>query len=161
MTIKEYQEIINKTAVYPQQVNNFGIAYCIMGIFDELTEVYGKVQNNDDQKNINKEIGDVLWYICATCKELELDFENILKDRKNITTINPLGVFGILKKYYRDGKPIDKGFITDYLKDLAYDLLSHLPEETIYSILEENYNKLIKRRETNTIHGDGDNREQS
>lgn len=161
MTIKEYQEIINTTAVYPQKVDNFGLAYCVLGIFDELSEIRDKVVKNDTQVNINKEIGDVLWYICASCKELNLDFEEIIKDRKNDPLIDPYYIFGITKKFYRDNKPIDTDKIKGYLKDLLYGVLKHLPEQTIYSILEDNYNKLIKRRETNTLHGDGDNREQS
>jgi NTP pyrophosphatase (non-canonical NTP hydrolase) len=161
MNIKEYQEIIGKTAVYPQQVDNFGLAYCVFGIFDEMSEVHDKVDKNDTQANINKEIGDVLWYICAMCHELGLDFEEIVTKRTNLPDVDPFYVFGVVKKFYRDKKPIDPDKIKEYLKDLTYGLLAHLPEETILGILEENYNKLIRRRETNTLHGDGDNREQS
>lgn len=114
MTIKEYQEIINKTAVYPKEI---GLAYCAMGLTGEAGEVAEKVKKlyrdtdypNEKsfpvefRKDIKKELGDVIWYVTALAGEVNL---------------------------------------------------------TLEEILESNYNKLIKRRETNTLHGSGDNREE-
>ena len=109
MTIKEYQEIINLTAVYPREI---GIMYCTLGLCGEAGEVAEKVKKvfrdnqgivtEDKRHELKKEIGDVLWYCTALASELGFSLEEIL---------------------------------------------------------EENYNKLIQRRKTNTLHGSGDNRE--
>lgn len=110
MTIKEYQEIINKTAVFPK---NIGLMYCTLGLCGESGEVAEKVKKlyrdhngeitEEFKQAVKKEIGDVLWYITALSSEL--------------------------------------GF-------------------TLEEVMEANYNKLMARRATNTLHGDGDNREE-
>lgn len=110
MNIKEYQEIIKQTAIYPR---NMGLTYCTMGICGEAGEVAEKMKKLFRDKNgivteefkqdIKKELGDVIWYITALSNELNL---------------------------------------------------------TLEEVLEANYQKLIKRRETNTLQGNGDNREE-
>ena len=114
MNVEDYQQIINKTAVYPKEI---GIAYCAMGITGEAGEVADKCKKlyrdddllnvgritNDQRTSIAKELGDVLWYITAMANELEI---------------------------------------------------------SLSGIMQMNYDKLMQRRETNTLHGSGDNREQ-
>ena len=123
MTIEEYQTIIKKTSIYPE---NIGLAYCAMGLTGEAGEVSDKIKKiyrdkdvfdssglidqekihleviPEEKESIKKELGDVMWYITAMANELGLSLEEIM---------------------------------------------------------EANYNKLIKRRETNTLHGSGDDRE--
>ncbi len=110
MDVKEYQEIIKKTAVFPKEI---GVPYCTMGLCGEAGEVAEKVKKlyrdreglvtPEFRKDIKKELGDVVWYVTALANEFNL---------------------------------------------------------TLEEILEANYNKLIARRETNTLHGSGDNREE-
>lgn len=109
MTTEEYENIIEKTAVYP---HNIGVMYCALGLCGEAGEVAEKIKKIyrdkegvigwQEKEAIVKEMGDVLWYITALANELGVS-------------------------------------------------LSH--------IMDTNYNKLIERRVTNTLHGDGDNRE--
>ncbi len=74
-----------------------------------------------------------------------------------------------IKKLYRDDNylshklmPPDK--ITDIAKELG-DVLWYVTamanelEISLEGIMQMNYDKLMKRRETNTLHGSGDNRE--
>jgi len=125
MELKEYQTIIEKTAVYPKEI---GLAYCALGLTGEAGEVAEKIKKlyRDDQslannirlghifeankkaysefrENVKKEVGDVIWYCTALANELGL---------------------------------------------------------TLEEILQANYDKLIKRRETGTLHGSGDDREE-
>ena len=127
MTVKEYQTIIEKTAVFP---NDIGLAYCALGLVGEAGEVAEKIKKlyrdeslppmlnpdlpegfqnrtisitKDHENAIKKELGDVLWYLTATANQFSLSLEEIM---------------------------------------------------------EANYNKLIKRRQTNTLHGSGDDREE-
>lgn len=110
MTVEQYQEIINKTAVFAKDI---AIPYCTMGLCGEAGEVAEKIKKLYRDKegevtetfraDIKKELGDVIWYVTA------------LGDQ-----------FGI----------------------------------SLVEIMEANYRKLMLRRKTNTLHGDGDNREE-
>lgn len=115
MNLKEYQTIIEKTAVYPKEV---GLMYCALGLngeAGEVAEVVKKLLRDTDylktkyispenREKLIKENSDVLWYITAMCSEIGI---------------------------------------------------------TLEELMQVNYDKLMKRRETNTIHGSGDNREDS
>ncbi len=111
MEIKEYQTIIQKTAVYPKHL---GMLYTVLGLCGEAGEVAEKVKklyrdkdgepSDEFIQQLKKELGDVIWYVTATANEVGLSLEEIL---------------------------------------------------------EANYNKLLKRRETNTLHGSGDDREEN
>jgi len=119
MNFKDYQKIIEETAIFPKEI---GIAYCAMGLTGEAGEVADKIKKlyrdkefntldkvgrmiviDEERHAIAKELGDVLWYITALANEFGLSLEEIA---------------------------------------------------------QMNYDKLIKRRKTNTLHGSGDNREE-
>lgn len=110
MNVKEYQNIIAETAVFPKDI---GLTYCTLGLVGEAGEVAEKVKKlfRDEEGKISpefrygvkKELGDVMWYITALSNEL--------------------------------------GF-------------------TLEEVMEANYTKLMLRRQTDTLHGNGDDREE-
>lgn len=162
MNLVEYKKIINETAVFPRKVENFGLAYCLLGLFDELQEVEEKIDNRNSKEEIFSEVGDVIWYICALCNELNISFEDVIINNKKVEKeYTPLKLFGIVKKYYRDNKSIDKNFVYNVLLNVTNYLFTsaNVTVNDVNNIIENNYKKLIARRETNTLHGDGDNRE--
>lgn len=99
--LKEYQELINKTAIYPKEI---GIGYCSLGLAGEAGEIANKVKKmyrdknlleyeriggiypvnapdlidefNDDMK---AELGDVMWYVTALAQEFGLTLEEIME----------------------------------------------------------------------------------
>lgn len=85
-----------------------------MGLTNELAEVYEKVDNAAEAKEIVKEIGDVLWYVAMIRQELdlpELEFpEIILKlNDEDVYRLSPsyllqqVGIIsGHVKKFFRD-----------------------------------------------------------
>lgn len=172
MDILEYQSIIEKTAVYPKHL---GTAYTTLGMIGELGEFAVAVSNNDDE-NIKKEAGDVFWYITATCSELGIKVTDVfhLNMTKKWTTL-PLSpdeaateailisteVSEMIKKFCRDGN-IDLSLLVIKLHHIFYQIVSATSYYgiNVSEIFEANYTKLIKRRETNTLHGSGDNREE-
>jgi NTP pyrophosphatase (non-canonical NTP hydrolase) len=107
MNFKEYQEETGKTAVYPK-IGGVGILYPVLGLCGESGEVAEKLKKvfrdnkgiiDDDTKNaIEKELGDVLWYISECCTSLKLDLETValkniekLQERKKNNTLHGSG----------------------------------------------------------------------
>lgn len=187
MKYEEYKGIVEETAVFPQKVENFGVAYCWLGLLGELGELgiafsnaivlKEQTRNIEYNKDVIKEAGDVQWYVTAMAKELNIPLEKYLVMQENLKwpSNNPEDMIWLLianftptisemiKKFYRDGKPLDKNTIGRFLaRVMAYLKVILETVGTSYeTCLEMNYNKLIKRRETNTLHGDGDNREET
>ena len=87
MGFKEYQEQAVKTAIYGA---GNSIMYPALGLANEAGEVLGKIKkvlrdkdgvfDEDVNKEIGKEIGDVLWYIAALSRDLNLSMDSIAED---------------------------------------------------------------------------------
>lgn len=168
MEVKEYEGIIKKTAIFPSE---FGTGYCMLGLTGEFEELLASLSSGNNDR-INKEAGDVFWYITALCNEYgftlsqfwKTDFRNYGKFHKSYIPIihKYIGELAeVTKKYYRD-KTVD----LDKVKPLLDNLISNYQgflyslDANQYHILQKNYEKLIKRRKTGTLHGSGDNREE-
>ena len=103
MTFEEYQKESRKTAIYPNIGHNY--IYPTLGLPNEAGEVVGKIKkilrdkdgkmNKDDVEEIEKELGDVLWYISQLATELKITMENIAK--KNIEKLASRMERGVLK----------------------------------------------------------------
>jgi NTP pyrophosphatase (non-canonical NTP hydrolase) len=91
MTFDEYQDAARATAIYPA---NHAITYPTLGLCGESGEVAEKVKKlirDDcyDRDAIQKELGDVLWYLSNLASDLGLKLSDVartniakLKDRK-------------------------------------------------------------------------------
>lgn len=109
MDLKNYQEIIAETAVFPKEI---GLLYCGLGLCGEAGEVAEKIKKlyrdssgvitEEFKQALAKEMGDVAWYLTAMSDIIGISMEEIL---------------------------------------------------------QINYDKLMARRATNTLHGNGDDRE--
>ena len=98
MDMGYYQQEAVKTAIYTDP-----IIYPALGLGNEAGEVQGKVKKwlRDDtfnKEDIAAEIGDVLWYIAALCRDLDIDMAEValknlakLKSRKERGTIKGSG----------------------------------------------------------------------
>ena len=90
MNFEEYQKKSRKTALYPDAGSNF--IYPTLGLAGEAGEVAEKIKKvlRDDggevlpeKKNeIEKELGDVLWYVAQIASELGLELDVVAE--KNI-----------------------------------------------------------------------------
>lgn len=99
MDFNEYQRIATQTIEYPEADNN--LVYPALGLAGEVGEVVEIIKKNyrltgeisssflGDSSKLEKEMGDVLWYLAALCTELDIDLDYIarlnlekLKDRK-------------------------------------------------------------------------------
>ena len=100
LTLNEYQERMSDTAIY-----KWPVIYPALGLANEAGECLGKIKKmirDDDVRfdgtfeitpeqraDLGAEIGDVLWYIAALSKDLDLTLEEVgqmnldkLADRK-------------------------------------------------------------------------------
>lgn len=162
MKIKEYEEIIEATAVYPEKA---GIAYTILGLIEESEEFENAYfEGNEEDETIIKELGDVLWYVTATLKEagmklsdLELKVGDVFDARDILTNAIRLAKVG--KKFIRDNN-LKEDILVDACTNIVVTIIGvcGLTNSTFEKCMEMNYDKLMHRRQTNTIHGDGDNR---
>lgn len=87
MDFAEYQKRAGSTAIYESRGKS--LCYPALGLAGEAGEVAEKVkklvrveglfaQPDDDFKaRLKKELGDVLWYIAATCFEAGLDMDDV------------------------------------------------------------------------------------
>lgn len=85
MTFKDYQDKAVTTAIY-REVDN--IVYPALGLANEAGEVLGKIkkvlrdkegsfEGLDTRMAIADEIGDVLWYIAALARDIDIPLETI------------------------------------------------------------------------------------
>ncbi len=85
MEFNEYQKKSRKTAIYPQAGKNF--IYPTLGLAGESGEVAEKIKkvirdkegiiDEETRKAVEKELGDVLWYVTQIATELNLTMDEI------------------------------------------------------------------------------------
>jgi NTP pyrophosphatase (non-canonical NTP hydrolase) len=88
MNFNKYQEEAKKTALYPNQGDNY--IYPTLGLTGEAGEVSDKIKKiiRDDngiispekKEEIKKELGDVLWYIAQLSTELKIELEDVAEE---------------------------------------------------------------------------------
>lgn len=165
MKAEDYQKITEETAIYPNKVDNFGLAYTFLGLVGEDLEVQDKYENPSKEGSLGliKELGDSLWYVRALCKEVGLDFVELVNAKSPYfyKEYNILQLAEPIKKFYRDKAPLDLKLFKSVLLSTLEGIRSAATMEgySLEQVMEINYNKLMARRATNTINGSGDNRE--
>jgi|TARA_B110000902_G_C14295125_1_gene583059 NTP pyrophosphatase (non-canonical NTP hydrolase) len=102
MQFNEYQTLAANTAIYPHASK---VTYPALGLCGEAGEVAEKVKKNirdgaspTFKEDMKKELGDVLWYISALARDLDIDLDTIaqmnlqkLKDRQERNQIQGSG----------------------------------------------------------------------
>ena len=79
MNMQYYQKEAARTAIYKTE---HAVLYPALGLAGEAGEVADKVKkilrdDKFDRDAIAKEIGDVLWYIAALCRDLNVDMAEV------------------------------------------------------------------------------------
>ncbi|MFB6203083.1 MAG: nucleoside triphosphate pyrophosphohydrolase family protein [Candidatus Nanohaloarchaea archaeon] len=99
MEFDEYQERTAETAIYPEDRK---LSYLALGVTGEAGEVAEKIKkhirDDRDLEELEKELGDVLWYLARLADELGASLDGIaernlekLKDRKEREKIQGSG----------------------------------------------------------------------
>lgn len=103
MELSEYQSKSRKTAIYPNVGDD--IVYPTLGLAGEAGEVADKIKKiirdnggtvtDEHRHDIEKELGDVLWYIAQLSTELGLDLNNVAQQNLNkLVSRKERGVLG-------------------------------------------------------------------
>ena len=84
MRFKEYEQEINKFAIYPEAGKGtpMALAYCALGLTGESGEYSEKVKKlirdgKLDKRLSAKELGDSLWYLTRSANELGYSLQDI------------------------------------------------------------------------------------
>jgi NTP pyrophosphatase (non-canonical NTP hydrolase) len=88
MNFREYEKQSRKTAIYPLE---YKVVYPMIGLSGEVGEVAEKIKkqirdkkadfkDKEFKEKIQKEIGDVLWYLSNLAYDLEIDLEDAAED---------------------------------------------------------------------------------
>lgn len=82
MNMKAYQDMAAKTAIYN---STHQILYPALGLVGEAGEVANKVKKmmRDgvfDREAVVSELGDVMWYIAALCRDLNVEMNDVALD---------------------------------------------------------------------------------
>ena len=100
MNFNEYQKESRGFAVYPEE---HAVVYPALGVAGEAGEVAEKIKKwlRDGVlvlSDVEKELGDVLWYVANLCSDLEISMEEVaikniekLQDRKERNVIHGSG----------------------------------------------------------------------
>jgi len=102
MEFNEYQKKARKTAIYSGAGKNF--IYPVLGLCGESGEVAEKIKKiirdgngvvtDEQRRELEKELGDVLWYIANLGVELGLEMDDIAS--KNIAKLESRQERGVL-----------------------------------------------------------------
>lgn len=104
-TFNQYESIIEETAIYPEAGtgSKLSLAYTALGLTGEAGEFSEKVKKwvrdgKMDKTLAVKELGDVLWYVTASARELGYTLQDVaeintvkLLARKNAGTLQGSG----------------------------------------------------------------------
>ena len=95
LTMEQYfRSAVDTNRLYPEE---YKIIYPALGLGGESGEVLEKIKKgirdkggNFDKEDIIRELGDVLWYLCATADDLGYTLDDVawanikkLEDRRN------------------------------------------------------------------------------
>jgi NTP pyrophosphatase (non-canonical NTP hydrolase) len=102
MEFNEYQKMARGTAIYAGAGNNF--IYPALGLCGESGEVAEKIKkiirdgngvvSEEQKRELEKELGDVLWYVANLGVELGLEMDDIAS--KNIAKLKSRQDRGVL-----------------------------------------------------------------
>lgn len=100
-----YQHLANQTALYPGRGAETIAPYPALGLAGEAGEVCEEIKKaiRDDggvvtperRERIQKELGDILWYVAALCSDLDLKMSEVA--RANIEKLADRKARGVIQ----------------------------------------------------------------
>jgi NTP pyrophosphatase (non-canonical NTP hydrolase) len=104
LNLIEFQKAATETATYRGRGSFLGLIYCGLGLCGEAGEVAEKLKkifredegevSPEKKVEIEKELGDVLWYVAMICDELGIRLDDV--GRGNIVKLRSRMKRGVL-----------------------------------------------------------------
>lgn len=172
MTFREYQIGAEKTAIYDEKYKErYKVTYPAHGLTGEAGEVVDKFKkqirdNNVSDIDIALELGDVLWYIAISCRDLDLsigveELNSVRYDCQQSTHMLAVSLANTCSMISVKMLACGKGGVScgALYHALCYvSLIGDRIGYTLEEIAKMNLAKLERRMQNGTIHGSGDNR---
>lgn len=182
-----YEQEALRFAFYPQTRRSLPNGseeipvYPAMAMLGEIGELCEKllVEPECSPVDIVLELGDVLWYVAAAARAIDMSLYTVIGDDsiKGWPTGDPgqydaeywvlvmtssAGRFAeqIAKKPWRDGTPIDRALGATCLREILTAIANVANDFgfTLTRVAETNIDKLVSRRARGVLKGSGDNR---
>lgn len=181
MLANEYQRAARTTALYPTSA---AVYYPAMGLVGEIGElcnkakkiVRGDVTFEQRLEDFKKELGDVVWYVAGVASDLGITLEevvnNALAGKQETGDLNSTllrlaaaagHIAGTADEIKTHGLTVYRRALIQSRLEPVVCLIARLCvifNVELTDVCHDNIKKLFKRKETGTIRGDGDNREQ-
>lgn len=182
MNLNDFRDITRSTAVYPQTVESFGLAYCALklnGETQEMIDAWDRLLGSprSDARifqeltdHFRSEIGDVLWYVAALAWELTIAIDGPEPKYPYMTYTELIAglqresnrVAEFTGKYYRDTGlgPSEGAYlrIKETLNAFAHMIYAVLERYawTVEDVLDDLNTKLEERKANGALHGNGE-----
>lgn len=158
-TFNRYKEFVKLTAIYPKSSKFENLNYLFLGLVEELCEFHELIDfdlNNlkrlKNNKALEKELGDILWYLTASLIEIEADEFKLLKKDVEIWKLITELSQTLLERSYED-------MLATFEHIFGWvDFVSNELGLGIDEIIETNTKKLESRMARNTLKGSGNDR---
>lgn len=179
LSMSEYRAFVAERSIYPGSGTLVGATYCGLKMAGEAGELLEHVIVGSDKRLILKEAGDVLWYVIASERELNMNLavvKQVVPDYLSGTdaeawakalSIAVSKYTESLGKSMRDGN-YNGGELTDTWRERLRDQLEmvlwciggvgHVYGKKLGDIAELNVTKLKDRDARGVTKGDGDER---
>ena len=105
MTLNEYQEATQRTAIYPHDPPMLGLWYTILGLVNESGELAGKAKKilrdqggqltEETKTAMIEEAGDMLWYLASFLREINVPLDFVAE--QNLSKLQSRQHRGVLK----------------------------------------------------------------
>lgn len=152
MKLKDYQIQAQVTAIYPAQ---YKIAYPMLGLCGE----YGEAVTCTNKDGLEKELGDLMWYIAGVATDLGIELRE--EEVPNYGCLAWWTMAEVCKKILRDGMTEEK---KTKMRELLHAGVRHVKQWAesnglvFENVLINNLAKLRSRQERGKLQGSGDNR---
>ena len=178
--LKGYQEVANKTAIYPKRhdtsvmLNTGGVIYTALGLCGECGEYLIAYSDfhagiTNDTTKIVQEAGDVCWYLVEFLSELDIPVDVLINSEANNSNTHRVAVLyacdcaELIKKGIRDKGRISSETLKLLIRNLQCIWASmNFDMESINISMEDvlyaNNKKLLSRLSRGQLQGSGDDR---
>ena len=157
--LEHYQRFTQTTAVYPDAGKHtfLELMYLFLGFKGESQELHTELTaENVEQEKVQKEAGDVFWYISQLCNLHKWDLVQMYSGANfaNYDNFVP-NTFEAIKKWIRDNKNYERSLSSEITLMLGL-FKSVWDEEEIINIIIKNRDKLIDRQNKGVLKGSGE-----